>query len=89
MNRLSSVTDRKVLTTRSLGYALDAAGRVQTATYPNGAINRFTYDERHRLLKTDWWQTTGTLMRAYNDTLSPGGVRVAVPHRAELFTQGL
>ena len=78
MNRLSSVTDRKVSTTRSLGYAFDAAGRVQTATYPNGATNRFTYDVRHRLLKTDWWQTNGTLMRAYNDTLSSGGVRVAV-----------
>ena len=78
MNRLSSVTDRKVSTTRSLGYAFDAAGRVQTATYPNGATNRFTYDVRHRLLKTDWWQTNGTLMRAYNYTLSPGGVRVAV-----------
>ncbi len=78
MNRLSSVTDRKVSTTRSLGYAFDAAGRVQTATYPNGATNRFTYDVRHRLLKTDWWQTNGTLMRAYNYTLSSSGVRVAV-----------
>ena len=78
MNRLSSVTDRKVSTTRSLGYAFDAAGRVQAATYPNGATNRFTYDVRHRLLKTDWWQTNGTLMRAYNYMLSSGGVRVAV-----------
>ena len=78
MNRLSSVTDRKVSTTRSLGYAFDAAGRVQTATYPNGATNRFTYDARHRLLKTDWWQTNGTLMRAFSYTLGAGGVRVAV-----------
>ena len=78
MNRLSSVTDRKVSTTRSLGYAFDAAGRVQTATYPNGVTNRFTYDTRHRLLKTDWWQTNGTLMRAFSYTLGAGGVRVAV-----------
>lgn len=78
MNHPSSVTDRKVSTTRSLGYALDAADRVQTATYPNGAINRFTYDERHRLLKTDWKQANGTLMRAYDDTLGPGGVRVSM-----------
>ena len=78
MNRLSSVTDRKVSTTRSLGYAFDAAGRVQTATYPNGATNRFVYDARHRLLKTDWWQTNGTLMRAFSYTLGAGGVRVAV-----------
>ena len=78
MNRLSSVTDRKVSTTRSLGYAFDAAGRVQTATYPNGATNRFAYDVRHRLLKTDWWQTNGTLMRAFSYTLGAGGVRVAV-----------